>query len=619
MKEFMIGCNYWDSASGTDMWKNWQPKVINDDLQALSECGVKYLRIFPIWRDFQPVKKLYWFKNNVGEYVIGDDEESMTYNQNGISSKMVNHFREFAEIAQKYNMKLIVSLVTGWMSGRMFVPSVIEGKNLLTDPEVLMWTNRYIKGLVSEIKDIDNIVMWELGNECNGMSKIESRYEAYAWIAFVRNAIAAIDASRPISAGMHSLSADENGIWQIADLGEMCDMMTTHPYPSPTIKCDWEPVNRMRTTILPTAISEWYSSIGKKHCLLEESGTFSSTLCNEQMTADFMRVNLLSAWANNLTGYLWWCGMEHLRLKKAPYAWSMMERELGLLKLDRTPKAVGKEMKRIGDVIKMLPTLPAKDVDAICVLPKENKLEKAMGAYILAKQAGFNIKTVNNEVPEADYYIIPCIEFWAGMNMHPWEYVLDRVENHGANLLLTFSGGLVTEFEKVCGLSSLGYRKNIKNHRASFEFGDINYSSDKELLLKSVGAEVLAVNEEDNIVFSRNRLGKGYVYALNFNLETMAFSKPEGFNPEVTESYYKIYEIFGEDLKKNYVLNTTNPYIGITQSKIEDGSYIVTAINYSDKPQTLNAEINNQYNMEVLYGNDEIVDPCDAVIMKFVR
>ena len=49
--EFMLGCNYWDSAHGTEMWKHFDSSVIEGDMKALSECGIKYLRVFPNWRD----------------------------------------------------------------------------------------------------------------------------------------------------------------------------------------------------------------------------------------------------------------------------------------------------------------------------------------------------------------------------------------------------------------------------------------------------------------------------------------------------------------------------------------------------------------------------------------
>ena len=56
--EFMIGCNYWDSKHGTDMWRYYDHEVIEADLDILEQIGVKYMRVFPNWRDFQPVLSL---------------------------------------------------------------------------------------------------------------------------------------------------------------------------------------------------------------------------------------------------------------------------------------------------------------------------------------------------------------------------------------------------------------------------------------------------------------------------------------------------------------------------------------------------------------------------------
>ncbi|MBL4576379.1 MAG: hypothetical protein JKY51_09850, partial [Opitutaceae bacterium] len=49
-----LGCNYWASHSGTNMWKNWQPEVIQKDFELLVENGISVIRIFPLWPDFQP-------------------------------------------------------------------------------------------------------------------------------------------------------------------------------------------------------------------------------------------------------------------------------------------------------------------------------------------------------------------------------------------------------------------------------------------------------------------------------------------------------------------------------------------------------------------------------------
>ncbi|MBC7960766.1 MAG: hypothetical protein H7X94_12980 [Vallitaleaceae bacterium] len=141
----------------------------------------------------------------------------------------MDHFAEFAEITQKYHLKLIVGLVTGWMSGRLFVPNALKGKNIITDKTAIMWQVRFVKYFVKTFKDKEIIVSWDLGNECNCMAEVTSRDEAWVWTAALSDAIKSADPSRPIVSGMHSLTPTGN--WRMQDQGELTDILTTHPYP----------------------------------------------------------------------------------------------------------------------------------------------------------------------------------------------------------------------------------------------------------------------------------------------------------------------------------------------------------------------------------------------------
>lgn len=620
MNSFLLGCNYWDSKSGVDMWKNWDENVIKEDLSALEACGVCHLRVFPNWRDFQPIKRLNVAGSRLGEYVVGENEEYLESNPYGLDYTMIAHFRRFAEIAKKHNMTLTVSIVTGFMSGKMFIPPALFGKHLLTDPEALMWTNKFVTGIVNELSDIDNIVAWDLGNECNNLSEGQSREETYTWAALVRNAILAVDKSRPVISGMHGLNATEDGIWRIEDQGELCDVLTTHPYPI-FIDSAYEPLNRMRCTIVGTAQSEYYSGIGKKPCMVQEQGSFTQTNANEEMASEFLRVNALSAWANNLTGYLWWCGMDHILLRNSPYSWCPMERPLGLVYTNKTPKPVGREMKKFKTLLDKLPPLPPKDTEAVCVLTRtkspSHEFENAIGSYILAKEAGFNITIEKTEtkLPEAGTYILPGVKGFNYIYARTWDFLLKQVYDNGSTLFITNDGGEFADFEEVFGLRSNGLVPG-KPHTAKFGFGEIEYKNNRDLLARSIGAEVLATNENGDVVFSRNNYGKGVVFLLNIPIEQYAFSLAEGFNPEMSYDFYKIYKEFSKNLTENYIIKTDNPYIGITQSKNEDGSYIVTAINYSDKDIEPHFTIKNGYKTDIVYGSLDKIGKCDAVIMR---
>ncbi len=615
--DFLLGCNYWDSASGTDMWKNWNEGVVRSDLEALSKIGVKHLRVFPNWRDFQPIEKYIHYAGAQYDYFTPDGTECEAPDY--VDMRMIRRFKKFAEIAEDNGMTLTVSLLTGWMSGRIFSPPALTNKNLLTDKEALVLTNKYITKLVKEFKEINNIVMWDLGNECNSMGQVSDNLSAYIWTMTVRNAIRAVDSTRPISSGMHSLQEDGGSVWSLKDQGELCDMMTTHPYPSPTIKNDIDPMNKMRSTIFPTAQSEFYSGISGKPCMIQEQGSFSDLAGTPEMSADFARVNIFSAWANGLKGYLWWCGMEHTLLEQPPYNWSMIERSLGMVYLDRTPKPIGIAFKKASEVIEKLPETRNKKVDAVCYLTDFSRQDKAMVSYVLAKQAGINLefRVFGDKIPETDLLFVPSCHGSDFFNKQICDDIFDRVKN-GMTLFMSASAIHMCFLKENFGFISKGMVRSGKRHTAHFPFGNIDYTCGKEILIESAGAQVLAVNEENNPVMTKFKLGKGYVYFLNFDMEISLATGFDVFNKKPL--YSDIYRMIDKVKEKadEYLISTDDSRIGITQSEC-DGGFIVTAVNYSDEDIEFKCKIKDGFDISVLYGSLDKIPHCDAVIVKFIK
>lgn len=609
--DFMIGCNYWDGAHGTDMWRLFDENVIRADIEALAKSGIKFMRVFPNWRDFQPVIKYYEWQG--GDRGYCDYDENYIENDTGISPKQIENFKTFANICDEYGIKLVVSVVTGWMSGRLFLPRAIEGKNPISDPEVLMWTDRFIRGFVNGVKDCKNIVMWDLGNECNSLGPAKNRYEAYTWTAFVRNAIAAADNTRPISSGMHGL-ASGNGIWTIKDQGEITDYVTPHPYVSRTINNDIDPMNKLRTTLLPTVQCMFYSNISGKPAILQEQGGFSQALGHAEMDADFGRINMYSALVHGVKGYFWWCGANHNEMTNAPYIWSMMERDLGLLNDDRTPRPIGRTIKEVGEKMAALPfdSIPKRDIDGVCLLTRENdRWNNGSAAFVLAKQAGIELEFSECEdaLPDSKLYIVPGIAGWSVMDKRVYDALIKNVSN-GATAVLTYAGGQLTRFEEFTGLISNGIVKSNTSHTAHFEFGDLDYTCGAEMLAESKTAEVLARNEEGNIVLSRNKYGKGYVYFLNMPLESNLAVKYNAFNDT---GYYKIYSIFAKPFVDAKIVSADNPNLGVTQHKVNDNEYIIAVLNYSDETQNCELNIADGWKLNSINCDGKAVGKCDAV------
>ena len=68
--EFLVGCNYWASHAGTDMWAQWDAERIEKDFQILKENNVNALRVFINWRDFVRFFCIYCVGFSVFVYVL---------------------------------------------------------------------------------------------------------------------------------------------------------------------------------------------------------------------------------------------------------------------------------------------------------------------------------------------------------------------------------------------------------------------------------------------------------------------------------------------------------------------------------------------------------------------
>jgi len=143
---FVTGCNYWASHAGTNMWRDWQYDVVEADFKQISDAGMQVIRIFPLWPDFQPIYQNYSGGGSLKEVrFLKIPSSGEGPGANGVSVEALGHLEQLADLAQKYNIKLVVGLVTGWMSGQLFVPPALEGKGILTDPSSIMWQIRLVR------------------------------------------------------------------------------------------------------------------------------------------------------------------------------------------------------------------------------------------------------------------------------------------------------------------------------------------------------------------------------------------------------------------------------------------------------------------------------------------
>lgn len=621
---FNVGCNYWASHAGTHMWTDWRPEEVSKDLDVLAGAGLEVLRVFPLWPDFQPIRRLYTAHGMYKDIRIDDHRPLMEDEAGsaGVSVEMVERFLSFLDMAQERGLDIVVGLITGWMSGRLYVPPALEGKNILTDPISLMWQTRFVRFFVTRFKDHGGIVAWDLGNECNCMARIDGHEAAWSWSALITNTIRSIDTTRPVISGMHSLSVDPKGPWSIADQADLTDMLTTHPYPIFTPHCDQDPVNTLRTSLHATAESRMYADVGGVPCMAEEIGCLGRMVCSEDVEADFVRSNLYSLWAHDCRAFIWWCAFDQHHLSHVPYDWHAAERDLGLFSPDRQPKQGIDEIGNFRKFIGELPfeKLPQRSIEAVCILTEgQDQWGVAYSSFVMAKQAGFDIEFQYCEQPlkDADLYLMPSIRSMHAITRHRWLNILDRVEE-GATLYLSLDDGMMSPLNSVIGAEVVTRSKRPAPSATCFNDNEgtasIEVKGGYRLELRVNGAEILAAEPDGNPVFTKTSYGKGTVYFVGFPLEMTLTETPGAFQSEELGDCWRIYRMIAEPFMGERVVSCAAPYVGVTEHAMDEGTRVIVIINYSPDSAEVPISFREGWAFDCMLRGDDIKEREEASI-----
>lgn len=587
--EFFVGCNYWAKNAGMYMWSNWNRDVVEKELSALAENGVTVMRVFPLWSDFQPLTGDCFAGGKYRSYRFRDNKPLP--NSAGVDEEMMKRFRIFCDIAEGKKIKLIVGIITGWMSGRQFVPSVFEERNVLADPEAIMWQTRFVKYFVKSMKDHPAIAAWDYGNECNCMGASD-KATFYNWMDHIGMAIRISDSTRPIVSGMHGLSTHELAAAPIRLNGELSDILCTHPYMFYVAGCGKEAFNTMRIALHPTAESILYRDLGGKPCFIEEIGNLGTSCVSDERTAAGMRTTMFSAWANDLKGCLWWCNSDQEGLEFPPYELTPNERELGMLRQDLTPKPIMLEMKAFQEFRASLPfrKLPKAKTDAVIIVPeKEAGWIPGFGAYCLARQAGLNpmFAGAESELPDAPLYIVVSPNNGDGYSFGAQKRFFKKAKD-GATVLLIYAGnsrythmreqaGVKIDYcclspeEKTFTLTAAPNRK-------------INTWDSNTCKILPGGAEVIGSTTSGEPVVLKFTNGKGKVITCNAPIDRQAIARTDAFTGENIMPYYLV---LAEAMKIAGIKNTVEkgdcPWVCFTEHPAQDGSTIVMAINFEPR------------------------------------
>ena len=187
------------------MWRDWRTESVERELAALAKNGVEVMRVFPLWNDFQPLTRVHGVANTSCGFLQADGPFQ---NAAGVDGEMMRRFRTFCDMAQKNDIRLVVGLITGWMSGRMFQPPAFDERNALTDPEAIMWRRASSDTSYGKCAIIRRSWRGISAMSATAMGKATNA-EFYNWMNALGSTIRQEDPTRPVGVRLHGMSTME--------------------------------------------------------------------------------------------------------------------------------------------------------------------------------------------------------------------------------------------------------------------------------------------------------------------------------------------------------------------------------------------------------------------------
>ncbi len=627
-KGFFTGVNYWGSKDAINMWENFDEASIEADLKVLSDCGITHLRVFPLWPVFQPLKSLYGpqkvYEYGLGEAPLPDTEAGRA----GVSEEACQKFEIFCKLCEKYNLKLIVALITGHMSFRLYTPPAFEGMDLLSDPTVMKWQRRFVKYFVKRFKSSPAIVGWDLGNEVNSLPGLENKPKDtfYVWCAYMADAIRTVDNEHPVISGIDN-SAVDTGISCLKDSDELFDIHTTHPYQ--IFATNTEPL----CSILPICdlpfrcqISEDIAGIPT---FVQEFSSLGYANCSQNSEAEFYRASLFTSLAHGFYGTMWWCAFDQGEFDYAPYRWNTIGSNYGFFDRKLTPKPLAEVNRSFTEFVNKLPSqkLPPHKKEACVIVPREteessDELNKIMRAtYVLTKQANFDVSFsyALDPIPDSKLYIFTGLTHHKTITKQRLDELLKKVEE-GAVLYLSLDEGLFRDLPQFTGVDfkyryQVNKEKNIiLNDNVLPVFTRYFYQPENSK------AEIVARCDSGEPVLFKYNYGKGLVYLLTLPLERHIANASGVFFKENMPVYNCLYRELAKAAGIERICDSDNPHLRLTEHQIDENNAYIFAINYSDSESITNITLAENYEIsQTVYGN-KICDgklqlkSCDAAL-----
>jgi hypothetical protein len=543
---FLNGANYVPSVNWQTCLETWDAASINQDFVALEKLNVKCIRWFPLWPYIQP-------------------------KPDKIDEKYLGRIVELFDLAQKHNIAVQLSFFSGWMSGFTFLPEWADG-NVFTNPEIIKGEKFLIKTLTAKLKNHPALQGYDFGNEMNvlvdKMNLKVTPNQIDEWMQQIYLTIHNSDPEHPVTNG---IGTGFDQYFTTDAISRSCDFMSNHSYPVFHRTLMLDPKIGQRTTYSSNFITSWCKMEGKP-VLIQEIGSSEGEQHISEI-AKFLRITLMSNWADGAAGYFWWCSndirpdyqvpekglyLKYSNQEQLNRKFGRFEETLGLTDIKGNTKISGLEYTNCINIIEKLGFGWVDQTPLIYIMVPEkhvfnNSIIELITPFALLKQNHVTVRLAyeNKPVPaDASAIVIPAFELSTEGKKNVGEYL-----NNGGTVYQSY----YNDFKKdlLLGIPDTLIKTPLiwLNERTGSMLAVRNYVKTPQMLMKSL-------NESNNNVvianlmtgkekpldwntgkgtYVKTKVGKGAYFYFAGNLEK---AYETNYNPWLNDDSYELYAAF---------------------------------------------------------------------------
>ena len=596
--KFITGANYIPSKGWLQAIDNWDTISIENDMIALEKIEVECVRFSPLW---------YLLQNNEGE----------------INKPKLDRVKQLVKVAGKHHISVQLCILSGFVSSAVFTPAWANGK-MFKDPKQIERTAFYVRSIAREFKNNPNIHSFDFGNEVDALKNFGgfegSPDDIKIWLHKIYAAFKEGDSDCIVTNGLGNY--DDN--FRLDPVSKTVDFLSVHTYPYFNGTMYNDPWIGQRTTYSLNFIKNWAEMAGKP-VLTQEFGMSREWLPTFK-TSDYFKMIYMSNWANNSSGFFWWCSHDidtafHIipdkitgRDFRKNGTFESLEYSMGLLNSKNQPYPIANSMKECAQLVEKLGQ-GWEDKLPVCYLLISSKVEdmKAsfgmmMNAYVLAKQAHLNVRLLYEDKPIPDgtaTVIIPCFSLSEIGKMNVKKYLEEGgtvyqsyYNDFDKNLVVSKSERKFQSCDLVPE-KTMGDMQLTQKIHIGFEFNGLTVEKNSKIerLLTIAELNKRILEGKSDGLFFKSKIAKGTYFFFAGNLEN---ALNETYNPWNDDDSYAIYSC----LRPDYEICIDSKFVEFYHKQSAD-KQIVILINHSEYVQNVILYSKKSINLTSLENNTE--------------